>query len=490
MKRSHKVKAQHFLIGTICIAAFLMLGIGYAILSQQLDINGTAQITSNWKILFTSAEEKEMNNATTTKKEISDLTTLTLDVQLDQPGASATYDVVVENQGDLDAVLSSINGVDESNSKDPKSIKVSVENIRVGDSLLAGDKKTFQVKVYWDENVDFSETNMQKEIEITLTYEQSDDGEPFPPKPGEGESIGGQTVEVVTSGDGLYEDQYETGRYIYRGSEPNNYIQFNNELWRIVAKETDGTYKIVRDELLPQNENYTTMAYDARDHRSYKNNTYCTFPYYGCGVYAAVSGTFKTPNGNYSGTVTEDSSIKEYLNDTYYPTLNGIAKTQVQSHAFNIGSVQRLDQSGNDSIEKNIAGEKMYQWTGNVGLINVSDVLKASTNTACTSATDQYNKLMQDTPETTCDSNYLLDTLPIDDILDSMSYWTINAFSAESYNSSIDVWGVTRYAEAVGLTSRTADISSGECIRPVVFLKSTVNIVDGFGTQSSPYILG
>ena len=178
MKRSYKVKAQHFLIGTICIAAFLMLGIGYAVLSQQLDINGTAQITSNWKILFTSAEENQMVDATTIRKEITDLTTLTLDVNLTQPGASATYDVVVENQGDLDAVLSKIDGISESNSKDPKSIKVSVENIKTGDSLLAGEDKTFQVKVYWDASVDFSETNMQKEIEITLTYEQSDDGVP------------------------------------------------------------------------------------------------------------------------------------------------------------------------------------------------------------------------------------------------------------------------------------------------------------------------
>ena len=141
----------------------------------------------------------------------------------------------------MDAVLSSIDGVKENNNQDPKAIKVSVENIKVGDPLLATESKTFQVKVYWDANVDFNETNMSKEIEITLTYEQSDDGVPLPPKPGEGESIGGQNVEVVTSGDGLYEDQYETGRYIYRGSEPNNYIQFNNELWRIVAKETDGT---------------------------------------------------------------------------------------------------------------------------------------------------------------------------------------------------------------------------------------------------------
>ena len=194
MRRSHKLKARHFLIGTIFVAAFLMLGIGYAILSQQLDIRGTAQITSNWKILFTSAEEKEMMNATTTRKEITNLTTLNLGVELQQPGASATYDVVVENQGDLDAVLSSINGVNENNNKDPKAIKVSVENIKVGDPLLAGEEKTFQVKVYWDESVDFSETNMQKEIEITLTYEQSDDGVPVGPIPSDDVPVWTQNV--------------------------------------------------------------------------------------------------------------------------------------------------------------------------------------------------------------------------------------------------------------------------------------------------------
>ncbi len=486
MKRSHKVKAQHFLIGTICIAAFLMLGIGYAILSQQLDINGTAQITSNWKILFTSAEEKEMNNATTTRKEISDLTTLTLDVNLTQPGASATYDVVVENQGDLDAVLSKIDGISESNSKDPKSIKVSIENIKTGDSLLAGEDKTFQVKVYWDENVDFSETNMQKEIEITLTYEQSDDGVPLPPKPGEGESIGGQTVEVVTSGDGLYEDQYETGRYIYRGSNPNNYIQFNNELWRIVAKETDGTYKIVRDELLPQNEGYTFMAYDASNHRLDENNTYCTNPSYGCGVYAAVSGTFQTPNGRYSGTVTEDSSIKEYLNNTYYPTLTGIAKTQVQSHTFNIGSVQWLNISGNDSIEKNIAGEKMYKWTGNVGLINVSDLLKASTNTACKSATDEYEAYLDD--RETCGS-YLTYFDTINEELGGIGYWTINAFSAESVDNSYDAWLAAFFRGFGGFSGLYAYADYAYGARPVLYLKSNIELTSGTGAKLDPYII-
>ena len=488
-KRMNSEHKKYFLVGSLCIDIFLMLGIGYAVLSQQLDINGTAQITSNWKILFTSAEEKEMNNATTTRKEITDLTTLTLDVNLTQPGASATYDVVVENQGDLDAVLSSINGVNENNNKDPKAIKVGVENIKVGDPLLATESKTFQVKVYWDANVDFNETNMSKEIEITLTYEQSDDGVPVGPIPSDGVDMGGQNVELVTSGDGLYEDQYEDGRYVYRGSEPNNYIQFNNELWRIIAKETDGTYKIIRDEILPQNANYTPMAYDVENHRLTENNTYCTNPQWGCGVFAAVSGTFQTPDGKYSGTVTEDSSIKEYLNNTYYPTLNGTAKTQVQSHTFNIGSVQFLAVSGNDSIQKNIAGEKMYQWTGNVGLVNVSDLLRASTNIACTSATDEMNAVMQEVLKETCGS-YLTTMSPINEELGGIGYWTMNAFSAESGDGSGIVWAAAFFQGVGAFGYRSAGSGSDDGARPVLYLKSDIEITGGDGTKGNPFVIG
>ena len=173
--------------------------------------------------------------------------------------------------------------------------------------------------------------------------------------------IGGVDVTPVTEGDGLYEDEYEEGRYVYKGTDPDNYIMFNNELWRIISKEADGTYKIIRNDLL------ANRAFDAANHRSTDNNSYCTDPQYGCGVYAAVSGTFSSPSGSQSGTVTEDSSIKIYLNDDYYVNnINSIAKGQMTSHSFNIGAVVRLGSSSSDSIEKNIAGEKMYTWTGNV----------------------------------------------------------------------------------------------------------------------------
>ena len=282
------------------------------------------------------------------------------------------------------------------------------------------------------------------------------------------------TDKVVTSGDGLYEDQYEDGRYIYRGQNPDNYIWFNEELWRIIAKETDGTYKIIRNEVL---ENH---VFDEPNYRDTSNNSYCTDPVQGCGVYAKVDGTFSSPSGSQSGTVTEDSSIKIYLNGEYYVNnINTIAKGQMTSHSFNIGAVEYLDQSGvsADSIEKNIAGEKMYQWTGNVGLANVSDILRASTNPLCTSVTTSASGPYK------CNINYLLDG----GSASSLNYWTINAFSRESGGLSIDVWQVFVYRSNAYVNSN-GTFNSTIAPRPVVFLKSDTTL-SGIGTPDDQFII-
>ena len=286
--------------------------------------------------------------------------------------------------------------------------------------------------------------------------------------------IGGVDVTPVTEGDGLYEDEYEEGRYIYRGQDPDNYIMFNNELWRIIAKETDGTYKIIRNDVL------STRAFDAANHRSTDNNSYCTDPQYGCGVYAAVSGTFSSPSGSQSGTVTEDSSIKIYLNDDYYTNnINETAKGQMTSHSFNIGAVERLNQSGAeaDSIEKNIAGEKMYTWTGNVGLANVSDILRASTNPLCTSASTSYSDA------DACNSNYLLDK----GSASLLYYWTINAYSRESGGTSYNAWNGYVRSSVANVSCNYAS-NSNYAPRPVVFLKSDTTL-NGSGTPDDPFTI-
>ena len=42
-------------------------------------------------------------------------------------------------------------------------------------------------------------------------------------------NIGGIIINTVTEGEGLYKDEHEKGRCVYRGTNPNNYIEFNGE---------------------------------------------------------------------------------------------------------------------------------------------------------------------------------------------------------------------------------------------------------------------
>ena len=81
-------------------------------------------------------------------------------------------------------------------------------------------------------------------------------------------------VQVVTTGDELYKDTTEEGRYIYKGKSPNNYIKFNNELWYIVSIELDSTLKIIRENPIG------ILPFDEPNNRNNENNTYCNHTSY------------------------------------------------------------------------------------------------------------------------------------------------------------------------------------------------------------------
>ena len=173
---------------------------------------------------------------------------------------------------------------------------------------------------------------------------------------------------------------------------------------------------------------------------------------------------------------------------SYYSTLSSEAKGQMTSHAFNIGAVEYLDESGAeaDSIEKNITGEKMYQWTGNIGLVNVSDMLKASLNPLCKSATDQLDKIMNSS-QSTCNNNYLFE------ITEPTGFWSINAFGSESgafygTSDSPSAWNGARSSGMTGIVINYADTDVLDGARPVLYLKSNISL-EGEGTQSDPFTI-
>ena len=45
-------------------------------------------------------------------------------------------------------------------------------------------------------------------------------------------SIGKKQIPLVITGDGLYVDEYEDGKYTYKGVDPANYIMFN-DIWMV-----------------------------------------------------------------------------------------------------------------------------------------------------------------------------------------------------------------------------------------------------------------
>ncbi len=143
------------------------------------------------------------------------------------------------------------------------------------------------------------------------------------------------TENTVESGDGLYKDEYEDGRYVYKGTDPNNYIEYNGELWRIVSKEANGTYKIVRNEVLEER-NWNTSS-----------------------------------NNNWA-----EATLKEYLNGEYYENLTAEAKGYIEVSNWPIGAVSL----NNDNITEQIASERGKTWNGKVGLLTHSDYLRANPN--------------------------------------------------------------------------------------------------------------
>ncbi len=271
---------------------------------------------------------------------------------------------------------------------------------------------------------------------------------------------------VTTSGDGLYQDTLESGRYIFKGSNPDNYIMFNNELWRIVALEKDNTLKIIKKNKLE------TMAYDEANART---SAYCNSPSSGCNVWGSDT-TMLNANGEnitsmpttIGGTAlalpSEESQATKYLNNNYYNSLSETAKSQIDNHLWNVGLLGNVS---NQTLETDNALEQKYKWKGNVGLINITDYIKSSLDSNCISVISAYG-----TGNTQCkNGNYLAQDI---------AYWTMTPWSN---NESFSVWAV--YSTGTVAFNRAY---IGNSLFPVVFLKSDITL-KGKGTESNPYTI-
>ena len=284
-------------------------------------------------------------------------------------------------------------------------------------------------------------------------------------------------------GDGLKIDNTKNQNIRYYGSNPNNYVKFNNELWRIIGV-FDNNVKLMRKNYLGW------FSWDSSD--SNVNN--------GKGINQWGESTDE--EGNYY----PGAKLQVYLNKRYYggdttvlcynadnntlacptSTLDEASKSLIDNHKWNTGAIEyktRTDTlafyqdergtkkgkncTSSDNCNDNII--RTTEWTGYIGLPYVTDWAYASGESIC-----EVNMIKKDNREYICNRNNWMPK--------GLWFWTLSP--GLNNKDSNNVWGLYSYEN---VTNRFANYNTA--FFPAIYLKSNVLIDSGNGSESNPYIL-
>ena len=240
--------------------------------------------------------------------------------------------------------------------------------------------------------------------------------------------------------------------YRYIGVDPNNYVSFNNELWRIIGVFTvdDGTGKKEQRLKLIRNEPIGNMRWDV--------NSLSNWP--------TASLHDDLNSGNY-WTNSLSAEAKEMIGDTLW-YLGGTANYTSASNGLT---------SHFYSYER---GTEVYSgrstsWIGKVGLMYASDYGYATSGGTTTNRNACLNKELYN-----WDSSSFSDCKNNDWLYNFDYQWTLTSRSSTS-NDVFYVFNTGFVTDNLARNTRGA--------RPVVFLKSNITIASGNGSSSQPYVM-
>ena len=248
----------------------------------------------------------------------------------------------------------------------------------------------------------------------------------FPPK------SGGDIIEelVPTNPEEIYKD--ENGDTRYYGKNPNNYISFNDELWRIIGV-FDGKIKIVR------NESIGDMSWNSNSGNNWNNAT-----------------------------------LKDYLNVDYYNSINETYKNMISEETYYLGgptsdNFNSLTASDYYDVERSnsVNNGNPTSTIQHIGLIYPSDYGYAAGN-SCLSAKLTF-------PTDACKNNNYL----------SLEQWTQTPGKLSGLYSSV----VFIDPEYGAWYNRTLSAGSKFPIYPSLYLTTTVKITGGTGQKDNPYTI-
>ena len=282
--------------------------------------------------------------------------------------------------------------------------------------------------------------------------------------------------------------------YRYIGADPNNYVEFNDELWRIIGVFTvdDGTGNIEERLKIIRNESIGEYSWDNKDTSTGaetdfgKNNwtdarlNYLLNPghesesvggslYWNSGSGSCYSGQNNaTENCDFTSTGLKEEARDMIGNTLWY--LGGTsnytsASNGLASHWYSYERETRV-YSGRDT-----------SWVGKIGLMYPSDYGYATSGGSIIDRNACLNKELynwKDSSYSDCKNN---------DWLYESSYiqWTLSPHVSFPFG----VYFITTSGNVNSITG----IFYSNLVRPVAFLKSDIKIVDGDGSSSNPYIL-
>ena len=273
---------------------------------------------------------------------------------------------------------------------------------------------------------------------------------------------------------GLKKDNTEDQNIRYYGSNPNNYVSFNNELWRIIGVFGNNV-KLVRSEKLGY------LSWDSSEESINE----------GRGVNEWSTSALK----NYLNTMYYDGTSVTCYNANNKQTttcpankLDNTAKALIDNHTWNTGAIEwekRTDTLAfyNDergSVNGKICSSGSYcndtvtrttEWPGYIGLPYATDYAYASGESIC-----ETNMVKKDSSNAyICKNNNWM-------FKPNTWYWTLSPYASTSRASRVC------YVYSDGFVYDDG-AASGGAVFPTIYLKSNILIESGKGTSSDPYIL-
>ena len=298
--------------------------------------------------------------------------------------------------------------------------------------------------------------------------------------------IGSNRIEnnPLASDIGLIEDTTVDKNIRFKGSNPNNYINFNNELWRIVGifnvQNSESTImeklvKIVREDSLGQyswdssvntiNNGKGENDWSNSDLMQELNNDYLSLNHNSDDTTTWYNGENNAKNAvyNYNNNIKKEyqSLIESVVWNIGAWNSNNILLTNFNSKTGIDDGMYGKERVTKEDSTKTTA--RPTTWTGKIGLIYPTDYAFASEDAACKRLNNKE----------CANLNWLFK---------SSNYWTIT----HNKSNATNVWFVPSSNKSA-FDSKVA--SSAYDVYPSLYLKSDTKILRRKGTKENPHLI-